>query len=73
MTLAVGRHCLDLSRKGRGNILLVGMEDDIEEMRKSSKQELFRRMSSKNNFEKLVYVCTFYVERLELSLDPGVK
>ena len=47
MTLAVGRHCLDLSRKGRGNILLVGMEDDIEEMRKSSKQELFQRMSSR--------------------------
>ena len=51
MTLAVGRHCLDLSRKERGNILLVGMEDDIEEMRKSSKQELFRRMSSRTTLK----------------------
>ena len=73
MTLAVGRHCLDLSRKGRGNILLVGMEDDIRGDEKKFKAITFSENEFKNNFEKLVYVCTFYVERLELSLDPGVK
>ena len=37
----------NLSRLGRGLILLVGMKDEIEEVRKSSNGELFQRMMLK--------------------------
>ena len=44
----------NLSRLGRGLTLLVGMKDEIEEMRKSSKGELFQRMMLKRKLLKLV-------------------
>ena len=44
----------NLSRLGRGLTLLVGMKDEIEELRKSSNGELFQRMMLKRKLLKLV-------------------
>ena len=44
----------NLSRLGRGLTLLVGMKDEIEEVRKSSNGELFQRMMLKRKLLKLV-------------------
>ena len=43
----------NLSRLGRGLTLLVGMKDEIEEVRKSSNGELFQRMMLKRKLLKL--------------------
>ena len=40
-----------------GKRLVVGMEDDMEEMRKSSRQELFQRMSSRNKVIDMYFQC----------------
>ena len=45
-----------LSRLGRGLTLLVGMKDEIEEVRKSSNGELFQRMMLKRKLLKLLKV-----------------
>ena len=44
----------NLSRLGRGLLLLVGMKDEIEEVRKSSNGELFQRMMLKRKLLKVV-------------------
>ena len=44
----------NLSRLGRGLTLLVGMKDEIEEVRKSSNGELFQRMMLKRKLLKVV-------------------
>jgi len=46
----------NLSRLGRGLTLLVGMKDEIEEVRKSSNGELFQRMMLKRKLLKLLKV-----------------
>ena len=46
----------NLSRLGRGLLLLVGMKDEIEEVRKSSNGELFQRMMLKRKLLKLLKV-----------------
>ena len=46
----------NLSRLGRGLTLLVGMKDEIEEVRKSSNGELFQRMMLKKKLLKLLKV-----------------
>ena len=58
--MAVGRHCLNLSRKGRGNRLLVGMEDDIGDEKKF-KSRTFSGNEFKKNFDKLEEVGMYFL------------